>query len=151
MYALPLTIDPKGRGRPSDYTPELFDRILGELVKGRSLNAICRDDEGTPDASVFYSWLRAHPELREAYEWARELQAHAIADLAVDMANRAPCAVGKDDVPGESLRFAAIKWASGVIAPKHYGAKSSQDVKVEGADGAGAAVFVMRLAGDGQS
>ena len=52
MYALPLTIDPKGRGRPSDYTPELFDRILGELVKGRSLNAICRDDEGTPDASV---------------------------------------------------------------------------------------------------
>jgi hypothetical protein len=46
---------PKGRGRPSLYTPETVERICDRLADGESLKAICRSP-GMPSERAVLGW-----------------------------------------------------------------------------------------------
>jgi transposase-like protein len=59
--------------RPSPYTPELADRILGELRAGRSVQDICGDD-GMPCRDTVFAWVRENREgFGGRYRQAREI------------------------------------------------------------------------------
>jgi hypothetical protein len=47
---------PRYKSRPSLYTDEIADRILGALRAGRSLRGICRDD-GMPSRKTITNWI----------------------------------------------------------------------------------------------
>jgi transposase-like protein len=55
-YRQALAIGNAPRGRPSLYTDEIADRILGELLNGRRICEIC-GDPGMPSASAVKLWV----------------------------------------------------------------------------------------------
>lgn len=62
--------------RPSLYTAEIADRILGELSKGRSLQEICRGDD-MPHRDTVTRWIRQDREgLATRCRQAREIATH---------------------------------------------------------------------------
>jgi transposase-like protein len=86
------------RGRPSLYTDEIVDRILGGLLDGRRLSDICADP-GMPSAAAVRLWVMEdrdgfaalYRRARDAGEVAtgrRTLYTPALADLILDELSR---------------------------------------------------------------
>ena len=86
-------------GRPSDYSPEICAEICARLADGRSLRSICRDDDMPHTATVFV-WLEKHPAFSEQYARARESQADALFDEALDIADTPQIGVKTVTKPG---------------------------------------------------
>lgn len=124
-------------GRPTDFTPELGDRICEEIADGRSLRSICLSDD-MPNKSTVFRWLSMRDEFRDQYARAREAQADSLFDDLLDIADD-----GSNDwmerfddeggnigwkENGEALnrskiRIDARKWMAGKLRPKVYGEK----------------------------
>ncbi len=81
------------RGRPSRYTPELAAVICGRLAEGETLRSVCRD-QAMPDKATVLRWLgdKAKAGFRDQYAHARDMQADALFDEALEIA---------DDVSGD--------------------------------------------------
>jgi hypothetical protein len=121
--------------RPSEFSQETADYICEQLIEGRSLRSICADDEDVPSASTICRWLSANEEFRKQYAHARELQADALFDESLDIADD----MERDLVPDEKeetvvrgngvavqrarLRVDTRKWMASKLAPKRYGDK----------------------------
>ena len=101
-------------GRPSDYAPELAERICAELSDGRSLKRVCAED-WAPSRMTVYRWIQAHKEFSDSYARARELQAEHWADELVDLADLA------DDAQKARLQIDTRKWVASKLLPKKYG------------------------------
>lgn len=133
-------------GRPSVFSDTLAAEICDRLCAGESLRTICRDDH-MPACSTVFRWMAANEVFREQYARAREVQADAIfediLDIADDGTNDWMMRRGEDDagwvangehIQRSRLRVDARKWMAGKLAPKKYGDKSS--VELSGKDGA---------------
>lgn len=91
-----LNDDPKGkgseeqatpqRGRPSDFTQDLADKICEELAEGKSLRTVCLADDMPGKATVF-RWLRTNEDFRDQYTRAKQEAADALADEILDIAD----------------------------------------------------------------
>lgn len=114
-------------GRPSDYTPELGDRICALMSQGESLNAICKGED-MPSAVSVYAWLRKHDEFFNNYVRAREDQADTLADEIVGIADEKT-----EDANSRRVRIDARKWVAAKLKPKKYGDKV--ETTVQGPDG----------------
>ena len=101
-------------GRPTDYSPELADRICAELGKGRSLKRICADD-WAPSTTAVYEWIQIHREFADKYARAREVQAETMADELIDLSDLA------EDVQKARLQIDTRKWVAAKLLPKKYG------------------------------
>lgn len=117
-------------GRPSEYTPEMADRICELLAEGKSLRSICLIDE-MPAQSTVCRWLANREEFRKQYAYAREVQADTLADEILDIADDgANDYMGEDEkyngdaVQRSRLRVDARKWLAGKLKPKVYGEKT---------------------------
>lgn len=126
-------------GRPSDYTPELADRLCEQLAEGKSLRKVCQADD-MPSLSTVFRWLRVHPEFQQQYVRAKEEAADLFADEIVEIADDA----SGDFIPGKDgpvldsehvqrskLRIDARKWIASKLKPKKYGDKLEVDNKGE--------------------
>lgn len=107
------------RYKPEEYMPRVLDAVArGELL----LEVAKRPD--LPSRSEIYREL-LNERWRDAYARARELQAHAIAEKAVnDVENT------RDDANMARLKFDARRWLVGKIAPRIYGDKVEHKVEV---------------------
>lgn len=125
-------------GRPSSYTDELADTICEGLINGRSLRSICADDD-MPGTSTVMRWLASNEQFRDQYARARELQADAIADEILDIADDGSNDwMERHNSDGENIgwqfngeaarrsqiRIDARKWMAGKMRPKKYGDKA---------------------------
>jgi terminase small subunit-like protein len=73
--------------RPTLYTAEIADRILNELMEGRSLVDVC-DDPGMPSSSTVRLWANENREgFGPRYRRAREIGYHAVADEILRIAD----------------------------------------------------------------
>jgi hypothetical protein len=120
--------------RPTIHTPELARSILKRLADGESLRSICRAEE-MPDRSTVYDWVLDDVDgFSRQYARVREMQAHALADDQVDIADNGSndwMERNDPDNPGwlangehiqrSRLRFDARRWAASKILPKVYG------------------------------
>lgn len=114
------------------YDQEVADRICGELAAGRSLRSICAD-EGMPDKATVFRWLAANASFSDQYASAREVQADAmleeILQIADDGANdtyedaEGNSRTDQDVIARSRLRVDTRKWAMSKMAPKKYGDK----------------------------
>lgn len=135
----------KGKGgRPSLFTEELAERIINELIAGQSLRKIVQED-WAPSMFTILKWLDEKPAFSAQYVRARELQAEAMFEEIIDIADESDVARvvtedGEVDLKLDStavarnrLRVDARKWALARMSPKRYGEKITQEQV--GADG----------------
>lgn len=121
------------------YTSAIADAICTRLADGESLRSICSDD-AMPALSTVMGWLarNEHDGFVEQYTRAREMQADAIFDEILDIADdgRNDWMERRDEEGanlgwkenGEAmqrsrLRIDARKWMAGKLKPKKYGDK----------------------------
>ena len=122
------------KGRPSRYTEAIAVKICRRLAEGESLRKISKDTS-MPDKTTVLRWLAAkeNAEFRTQYAHAREMQADALFDEALEIADEASedWTTGKDGarildhehVQRSRLRVDTRKWAASKLAPKRYGEK----------------------------
>lgn len=134
-------------GRPTDYTPELADRICAEMVCGSSLRSICKADD-MPSCVTVFAWLRKYPDFLKRYEAAAAERANYHAEEMLDIAddgtndwmevhdkdgNCVGYKVNGEHVQRSRLRVDTRKWLMSKLQPKKYGEKVdvSHDVQPE--------------------
>lgn len=76
-------------GRPTLYTPNTVDEILRRTAEGETLSSICRDAH-MPNRANVWAWQEAHPGFRDNLARAREEQAWAWMDQAMDISDASP-------------------------------------------------------------
>lgn len=123
------------RGRPSDYTPELVDRICAELACGKSIRTVCKADD-MPSVQTIFSWLRLKPEFLDRYARAKNEAADALVEEMLDIADDGSndwmevhdkdgaCIgykVNGEHVQRSRLRVDSRKWIASKLKPKKYG------------------------------
>jgi hypothetical protein len=102
-------------GRPSAYSDELADRILERMARGETLRAIC-NESGMPSASTVRLWSinDEPPGFSARYARAREFQADAIAEEALEIADTS------DDPAKARLQVDTRKWLASKINPAKF-------------------------------
>lgn len=114
-------------GRPSDFSQEIADTICAMLADGLSLRGICNVPE-MPSTSTVCRWLASNEAFREQYTHARELQADALFDDCLAIADGAHELAG-GDVQDRKLQIDTRKWMAGKLKGKY-----SDKVKHVGGD-----------------
>ena len=105
-------------GRPSRYSPDLATEILHRMAGGETLTSICAAP-GMPCHSTVRLWAVEDREGFSArYARAREAQAHAIAEAALDGA------LAASDAAAGRLHFDARRWFAGKMMPRLYGERA---------------------------
>jgi hypothetical protein len=108
----------------ADRQIELIDRILNELMSGRTLRDVCRDD-GMPVPSTVLAWMNEH---RARYDQARkfgyEMTADEILEIADDSRNdwkrnkAGELVLNSENIAHARLRINARRWLLARALPK---------------------------------
>ncbi|MDP5216704.1 terminase small subunit protein [Ruegeria sp. 2205SS24-7] len=130
--------------RPSDYCEEIAGAICERLAEGESLREICRADDMPAKGTVF-RWLAKHQEFQDQYARAREVQADAIFDEVLEIADDASndwmersgeegvgWQINGEHIQRSKLRIDARKWMAGKLRPKVYGDKQTHELQGPG-------------------
>ena len=120
------------RGRPSDYTQELADRICEQLAMGKSVRTVCKQED-MPAMSTVFKWLRENDDFSEQYARAKEESADVLAEEILDIADdgqndtyiddKGNVKTDHDVIARSRLRVDARKWIAAKLKPKKYGDK----------------------------
>ena len=121
------------RGRPSIFSGKLADEICELLADGKSLREICRDD-AMPAKSTVCKWLAENPEFADQYTRAREIQAEALVEESLEIADDATndwmlrnrdgkesWELNGENIQRSRLRVDTRRWFASKLAPKKYG------------------------------
>lgn len=111
---------PKGKGRPTDFTPELANEICARLSDGMSLRRVCEADD-MPDRRTVFRWLNDNDDFSHQYARAKEEAADSLADDIEDIADGT--LKGKYDPQAARVAVDAKKWIASKLKPKRYGDK----------------------------
>lgn len=132
----------KPNGRPSEYNPDVGAAICERIAAGESLKAVCRD-EGMPAHTTVLRWALTHPEFRNQYATAREMQAEILADELLEIADDGRNDwMEKQDQNGQmtgwrengeamrrsQLRIETRKWVAAKLLPKRWGDKTTTEI-----------------------
>jgi hypothetical protein len=109
----------------ADRQIEIVERVLCELMSGRTLRDICRDD-GMPVPSTVMAWMTEH---RARYDRARELGYEAMMDEILEIAddsrgdwkrNKAgtKLILDRENIARARLRINARRWLLAKTLPK---------------------------------
>jgi hypothetical protein len=117
--------------------------ICARIADGRSLRAVCRDDDMPCMATVF-NWIARHDGFLEQYDAARGTRADVLFDEIIDIADTQEVGekrthkangdierVEADMIEHRRLRVDARKWAVARMAPKKYGDRMNVDHGVQ--------------------
>lgn len=104
-------------GRPTDYTEELGDLICEGISNRMSLVKICAGED-MPAVRTVYNWLRTHEEFLHNYETAKEDQAHALVEKALEIADDEMI-----DPQHKRIMVDTRKWIASKYNTKKYGDK----------------------------
>jgi len=125
-------------GRPSDYTPEIADKICSQISDGKSLRTICKA-ASMPSVVTIFSWLRKHPEFVKQYETAKQEQSDMLVEEMLDISDDSASdyistehgeKINTEHVQRSRLRVDTRKWIASKLKPKKYGEK--QEVEHSG-------------------
>jgi transposase-like protein len=109
-------------GRPTDYCPEIVDRICAYLEQGMTIHAACTEVGIAP--ATYFNWARSSREFLERSARARELGADAICDEAqqrLDAATAQTISVVREQAHH-------LRWRASKLAPRRYGDRLAAEV-----------------------
>ena len=116
-------------GRPTDYTPEIANKICELIAQGHSLNKLSQRDD-IPSSAAIYNWLARYPEFVEKYAHARGVQAEVMAQEIQDLAD--DCDLERNAINKARLQVDSRKWLMSKLYPNKYGDSSKQQIEVSG-------------------
>lgn len=111
--------------RPTRYDEALAAEICRRLADGELLCDVCRPAR-MPSRDTVRRWQSENAPFRERYAAARDQQADALAEEAIQVARNADA----DSVTVCRLQIDTIKWLVAKIAPRRYGDKVVPDATV---------------------
>ena len=109
-------------------TPAICDEVARQIAEGASLRSICRQP-AMPSLSGVMNHLRASPEFQAQYDAAREMRGDRFGEQVADIAQE--CYRGELDPNVARVAGALLQWAASRMAPKKYGDRIEQTVKVQ--------------------
>lgn len=118
---------PKQAGRKSRFSRQLANSICCRIAAGETLSSIC-SEIGMPCRSTIYCWLQLDAEFENQYSDARKIQAEALADSIVDIADDAE--LGRDQLAKAKLRIDARKWLVGRLAAERIAEEVDENVQI---------------------
>ena len=122
-------------GRPTTYNAETATTLCGYLAEGQSLRTACKN-EGMPNPSTVFMWMRASAEFSKQYEQAKQEAADAMAEELLDIADDgsndwmekhdengevAGYKVNGEHIQRSRLRTDVRKFLMAKMKPKKYG------------------------------
>ncbi len=108
-----------------DYSPELGEAIATFVMEGGTVREFCAQPD-TPNKSTVFRWLDRHPEFAARYTAARLMQADALADELIDIADGTGLKPGEVyDARRVRQQLSSRMWLAERLAPKRYGAKQA--------------------------
>lgn len=116
-------------GRPTDYTPELGERICNAIASSvHGLERICEENPEFPAWKTIYNWKFKHSEFLQKYMQARESQSHNLMDHMLNVAYD-----NSDDnltkINRAKVIIDVLKITSARFNPRHFGEK--REIKSE--------------------
>ena len=151
---------PDQKGRPTDYTPDIGERICALLAEGNTLTSICKPSR-LPSERTVRTWAADpnHP-FSPHYARAREVGYHKMFDQMLDISDDATNdfrkrtneegetieAVDHDHIARSRLRIDTRKWMLAKALPKIYGDKVEIDTPPDGGIAKAVAVSSMAIA-----
>jgi hypothetical protein len=107
-------------GRPRKRTPKRLERIMDEVMRGKTLTAIS-GIKGMPSLTTIHRWMRDDEEFQREYSRAVAARCHVIILEALEIADRPK--ENSTEVSADRLRFDARLKVAGKLNPKSYGGK----------------------------
>jgi hypothetical protein len=104
-------------GRPSKYSLDIAEQILGRIENGESVRRICQED-GMPSVSTVMLWLADHEDFRSRYTRAKQIQVEAMEEELLEFADERA-----EDPQRSRLQVETRKWLLAKLIPKKYGDK----------------------------
>lgn len=124
-----------------DEIDSIFNKIILEMISGRSLKSILRDDN-MPCLNTFYKWIEADEEKMNHYARAIKIRADFLFEEIIEIADEDSGdiklnALGEETLNGEfvqrsRLKVDARKWVVAKMNPKKYGEKLDIDHTTKG-------------------
>lgn len=116
-------LDPQERRRLSrellDATFEaMFERVLTEITRGRTLKSIVADDLRDIDYDAFWRWIKRDSRRHDRYKEAKELRTEWWAGRIIEIAEADDAL---EDVARSKLKIDTYKWLMGADNRKTYG------------------------------
>jgi hypothetical protein len=125
-----------------DQIESVFSKIILEIVLGRSLKSILRDDD-MPSINTFYDWIESDDKKMNQYARATKIRADFIFEEIIEIADDDSGDRKVNEKTGEEvldsefvqrsrLKVDARKWAVSKMNPKKYGDKLDVDHTTKG-------------------
>lgn len=111
-------------GRPSKRTPKMLEKILDEVMSGKSLTAISKLKR-MPSLTTIYRWMRDDEEFHKGYSRAVIVRSHAMILDVLEIVDRPKAST--TEVAADKLRYEARLKVAGKLNPKRYGDKPVKD------------------------
>lgn len=113
-------------GRPTDYTPELAQRICDLIASNpHGIKKLCAMYDDIPSHQCIYEWLNKYREFGDSYLVAKEKQALVVADsLWEESDNLLPIS---EEINKFNARFRFQQWHLAKLAPKGFGEKKEKE------------------------
>lgn len=116
-------LDPQERRRLSrellDTTFEaMFERVLTEITRGRTLKSIVAEDLRDIDYDAFWRWIKRDSRRHDRYKEAKELRTEWWAGRIIEIAEADDAL---EDVARSKLKIDTYKWLMGADNRKTYG------------------------------
>ena len=123
-------LDPQERRRLSrellDATFDaMFERVLTEITRGRTLKSIVAEDLRNIDYEAFWRWIKRDSRRMERYKEAKELRTEWWAGRIVEIAEADDAL---EDVARSKLKIDTYKWLMGADNRKTYGESKQIEV-----------------------
>lgn len=105
------------------YGPEVRDKIIAQLIDGKSLRQICKQ-RGMPDRVTVLRWMQ-DGEFAAEYARARTAQADGLGDDMAAIERK----VHRGEMQAKAARVIlwSMQWRAARLAPKKYGQKLELD------------------------
>jgi len=117
---------PKGKGRPSDYTPEKAKAICDMVAStAKSMRNICESSDVFPDEATAFRWMHEHDDFRKQYLKAKETQGILLSEEI--MTGAFECREDTAAIAKVNLVFRVAQWHLSKLAPKGFGDKPVDD------------------------
>lgn len=114
--------------RAGHYVPRTANLICEQIALGKSLKqALEIVGYLAPKQATIWRWLDEHPDFREKYERARQMQADSVADEMLELKD----AVLRNPKAASGFKVGAdiLKWQAEVRNRARYGSKSEEKAK----------------------
>lgn len=111
---------------------KIFEHIFNQIVDGRALRNILKEDENMPPAVTFFEWISKDSEKAKQYAYVCELRAEALFDEIIQIADDKSNDALKTDngevqnsefIQRSRVRIDARKWIASKLNPKKFGDK----------------------------